>query len=183
MPKEQFSNDYLALYAAAEKELIPKGLKEGEKELIVLSRFPAVNGCWFSIAIIEKEDGQIYSSFKLWDKYFDLDRWRTGIFNLSRLRIVSETHHYSEAEKESLWDMISILSQTKLPENVDSKEGFVLDGCPSRLHIHLPNVVANYEWNLPSTEFELFAPFIDWMECFHDVNYCDKYLGGYLKLS
>lgn len=177
MPKEQFSTDYLALYAAAEKELIPKGLKEGERELIVLSRYPAVNGCWFSIAIIEKEDGQIYSSFKLWDKYFDLDRWRTGIYNLSRLRIISETHNYSEAEKESFWDLISILSQSELPENVDSKEVFVLDGCPSRIQFHLSHLNADFAWNVPSVEFELFAPIVEWMERFHDVNYCDKYLG------
>jgi hypothetical protein len=170
---DKLSTDYLELYDAAKKELQGSVLKEGEMRLIQLTRFPAIRGCWFSIELIQKRDGSLISRFSMWDRIFDLDRWRLGIYHLNRLRILSDEMELEESEKRTFESLISRLN---FPLVFDSPQGFVLDGCPSQIQFNLPTYVGTIEWSYPSPEWDGFDALVQWLEGRHDVNKCDKYL-------
>lgn len=169
---DKLSTDYLELYDAAKKELQGSVLKEGEKQLIQYSKFPAIRGCWISIELIQKRDGSLISRFRMWDRIYDLDRWKLGIYHLNTLRVLSDEKALEESEKRTFE---SLLSRLKFPLEFDSPQGFVLDGCLSQIQFHLPNYVGTIEWNYPSPEWDGFDALVQWLEGRHDVNYCDKY--------
>lgn len=161
------SNNIYELRESARLEIENFELKPGEKVITHFSEFPSIAGFPFGMVLIEKSDGTIYSSFRQWDTEYDLIRWNNGIYNLDRLRIITDKKNIIESDQENLKNWILKLEKTNLPQSIQNEKALVLDGSDWKFGICFENSNIDYKWKVSTDAIELFVPIIELMKNQH----------------
>ena len=157
---EQLSNNIHCLMAKAIEEVSIVALKEDEKLIISLSEFPAIAGFPFKVILIQDQQGTIKSYFKQWDAQYDMNRWKLGIYNLDRLRIITDSYCFSESEKEKLEIILSNIKSKKLPKDLQNYNAIPLDSSDWQLKIATNEIDVNYTWKVAIEDIAIFIPLI-----------------------
>ncbi|MEO4005582.1 hypothetical protein [Flavobacterium sp. CAU 1735] len=158
---ERLTNDPIAVMRAAEIEIENFDLKDGEKIVAYFAQFPSIGGFPYKIIIIEAPDGTILSRFRQWDTEYNYSQWTSGIYNLDRLRIITDEKKLSETDITGLKQQLVKLEQTALPESLRKEKAIVLDGSEWKFGILLANKNIDYTWRVPTDAIELFVPIIE----------------------
>jgi len=160
---EQFSNDIHELRARAREEVFSFDIKTDEKTIVLFSEFPLIKGFPYVIVLIENEKGEIRSAFRQWDTKYDCDRWKNGIYNLDRLRIITDEHFFSSSETKKIHGIISDIKDKELPDSLHNSEVVVLDGSEWRLKIETCNIQVDYKWEAATDDIQVFVPLIEFI--------------------
>lgn len=166
---EKFSNSITELYHAAKKEISLFELEKEEKTIAYFSQFPAIAGFPFKINLSQDSTGRIFSRFRQWDTDYDMKRWHRGIYNLSRLRIITEECLLLESEVFNFQRVIINLKDKTLPQKLHNDNAIVLDGVDWELGITTEDIHVHYEWRAATTEIDLFVPLIELLLTLHPI--------------
>lgn len=158
---ERITNDEMAVIRAGEIEVENFDLKDGEKILAYFAQFPSIGGFPYKIIIVEAPDGTIRSGFRQWDTEYNFSQWTSGIYNLDRLRIITEEKILSETDIALLKEQLLKLEQIELPESIRNEKAIILDGSEWKLGILLANKNIEYTWRAPTDAIALFVPMIE----------------------
>ncbi|WP_300487996.1 hypothetical protein [Flavobacterium sp.] len=158
---ERLTNDPIAVMRAAEIEVESFDLKDGEKIVAYFAQFPSIGGFPYKIIVVETPDGTILSRFRQWDTEYNYSQWTSGIYNLDRLRIITDEKKLSETDITGLKQQLVKLEQTALPESLRKEKAIVLDGSEWKFGILLANKNIDYTWRAATEAIELFVPIIE----------------------
>ena len=164
---ERLSNSYEELQKAAKRELENFSLKTGEKVIAYFSEFPSIAGFPFKIVLVENAEGAIYSSFRQWDTEYDFTRWSNGIYNLDRLRIITDRKFLSPSDTTCVKIWLMDMWRIELPETLQNDKAIVLDGADWTFGFHSDNLEVEYKWRAANADIELFVPWIELMKAQH----------------
>lgn len=167
---ERFSNDIYALINEAEIEIENFDVKDGEKIIAYLSETPPISGFPYKIILVENADGMICSKFRQWDTEYDFTRWDNGIYNLDRLRIITEENILSETESALLKEHLSQMEKIQLPKDINKENVIILDCSLWKFGFILKNKNIDYTWKVATEDINLFFPLMDLMR----EKYLDK---------
>src|SRR6218665_1446930 len=95
---ERLSNDVKAVMKEAVVEIESFDLKFGEKIIAYFSELPPIKGFPYKIILVQNPDGTIHSRFRQWDTKYNFQQWANGIYNLDRLRIITDEKILSEID-------------------------------------------------------------------------------------
>lgn len=160
---ERISNSMEALMNAAETEIESFDLKPGEKIIAYFSRIPSLAGFPYKIILTENSEGTIRSAFRQWDSAYDLSRWPLGIYNLDRLRIITDEKRLPDTDTAILKEELSRLEQIQLPESIQNEKAIVLDGSEWKFGVSLASKKVDYTWRASTEDIDLFVPVIELM--------------------
>ncbi|MFC5875693.1 hypothetical protein SAMN05443633_103322 [Chryseobacterium arachidis] len=160
---ERFSNRIEALMSEAKIEIENFALKNGENIIAYLSELPSMSGFPYKIILVENSEGIVYSRFRQWDTEYDFTRWDNGIFNLDRLRIITEENILSKTESALLKEHLSQLEKIQLPENINEENVIILDSSLWKFGFILKNKNIDYTWKAATEDINLFSPILDLM--------------------
>lgn len=160
---EKISNSTTALMKAAETEIENFGLKPGEKIIAYFSRIPSLGGFPYKIILAENSDGTIRSAFRQWDSAYDFSRWTLEIYNLDRLRIITDEKMLADTDAAILKEELSRLDQIQLPESIQKEKAIVLDGSEWKFGVSMPGKNVDYTWRASTEDIDLFVPIIELM--------------------
>lgn len=163
---EELSNDYHKVLKRAEMEVSDFSPPPEEKMIASFSVFPFF-GFTHKIFLLQNEAGDFRSIFKQWDTEYDMGKWQTGIYNLDRLRIVSNEHLLSNRENEQLKEILQQLEKTPLPGSLNKANAIVVDGADFYLNIHHHKILKEYYWRAASDEIEKFEDLIEFLVKLH----------------
>ncbi|MCI5056571.1 MAG: hypothetical protein MRY83_10715 [Flavobacteriales bacterium] len=164
---ERISNSIDELRKAAELEINNFDLRSNEKVIAHFSEIPLIAGFPFKIILIKGSNEKIYSSFRQWDTEYDFGRWDNGIYNLNRLRIITETKRLVDSDIESLGELFIDLHRNELPLTVEKRNAIILDSSSWEFGISYDGINASYKWRAATEDIELFVPFIELMKNQH----------------
>lgn len=167
---ERFSNSTEALMNEAKIEIENFDLKHGEKIITYLSEISSISGFPYKIILVENTDGMICSRFRQWDTEYDFARWGNGIYNLDRLRIITEENILSEANTILLKEHLVKLEQVELPENIQNEKALTLYSSTWKFGVCLANKNIDYTWKVATEDINIFVPIIELMR----EKYLDK---------
>lgn len=167
---ERFSNRIEAVIHEAENEIGNFDLKDGEKTIAYLSELPSISGFPYKIILVQNSDGTICSRFRQWDTAYNVKQWTSGIYNLDRLRIITEEKIFSEADTTILKEEMLKLENIRLPESIQNEKSIILDGSEWKFGIILADKNIEYTWRAATEEIDLFIPIIELMR----KKYLDK---------
>lgn len=160
---ERFSNNIKALMNEAEIEVENFDLKNGEKIIAYFSELPTISGFPYKIIIIEDSDRIIHSRFRQWDTTYNFTRWTRGIYNLDRLRIITDEKILSETDTIILKEQLVKLEQIELPKSICDEKAIILDGSIWKFGVILANKNADYSWKAATEAINLFDSIIEMM--------------------
>lgn len=158
---ERISNSIEALMNAAKAEIENFELRSEEKMIAYFSEFPASGGFPYKIIFAEMPDGNILSKFRQWDTEYNFKQWTPGIYNLDRLRIITDEKILSETDLAILKKELSKLEQIKLPESIRDQKAIILDGSEWKFGIRSANKNVDYIWIASTEDINLFVPIIE----------------------
>lgn len=158
---ERLTNDDQAVYQAAQIEIDQFDLKEGEKIIAYFSEVPPIRGFPYKIIIIETPDGTIFSRFRQWDTEYNFSQWTNGIYNLDRLRIITDEKKLSESDIALLKEQLLKLKQIQLPESIRNETAIILDCSEWKFGFLLADKNIDYTWRAATEAIELFVPIIE----------------------
>lgn len=164
---ERISNSLEELRKSAKFEIENFDLKPEEKVIAYFSEFPSIAGFPYKIVLVESDNGTIFSKFRQWDTKYDFDRWDQGIYNLDRLRILSETKILSESDTNIFRKWLFELDSEELPQSIKDEKAIVLDGSDWEFGICLENTKVDYQWKAVTNAIDLFVPIIELMKNQH----------------
>ncbi|MFC3159407.1 hypothetical protein ACFOEQ_13575 [Chryseobacterium arachidis] len=122
-----------------------------------------MSGFPYKIILVENSEGIVYSRFRQWDTEYDFTRWDNGIFNLDRLRIITEENILSKTESALLKEHLSQLEKIQLPENINEENVIILDSSLWKFGFILKNKNIDYTWKAATEDINLFSPILDLM--------------------
>ncbi|MDO3425921.1 hypothetical protein QWT87_13555 [Chryseobacterium sp. APV1] len=158
---ERFSNKIEELMKTAEIEIGNFDLKEAEKMIAYFSELPSISGFPYKIILVKNAEGKIYSKFRQWDTAYNLKHWTSGIYNLDRLRIITDENVLSETESDLLKEHLAKLEKIHLPESINEEKAIILDGSEWKFGVCLANKNIDYCWRAATEDIQLFVPIID----------------------
>ncbi len=158
---ERLTNDISKLLEAAKQEIQDFVVGENEQILVVFSEFPSVVGMPYQIVLINDNQGAVRFCLRAWDKEYDLIRWKNGIYNLDRLRIIEKEHLLLSEELQGWKDYLSHLKTQELPNTLEEDRFIRLDGSDFELQIQTEEIKVHYKWGIAKKEIQLFAPLIE----------------------
>lgn len=164
---ERISNSMEALMNAAETEIESFDLKPGEKIIAYFSRIPSLAGFPYKIILTENSEGTIRSAFRQWDTAYNLTQWNLGIYNLDRLRIITDEKRLPDTDTAILKEELSRLEQIQLPESIQNEKAIVLDGSEWKFGVSLASKNIDYTWRASTQDIDLFVPIIELMRKQH----------------
>lgn len=167
---ERLSNDIKTVIHEAEIEITHFNLKPGEKIIAYFSELPPIKGFPYKIVLVEKPDGTLYSAFRQWDTAYNFTQWTNDIYNLDRLRIITEEKNLSETDTAELKEELLKLEPITLPENIQNDKALVLDPSVWKFGICLTHKNVDYSWKTPTDAICLFLPIIELLR----KSYLDK---------
>lgn len=160
---ERITNDIQKLFEEARREITDFSLSEGEQIIYSLSEYPAIVDLPFQMVIIQDHMGKMKYSSRTWDRNYDLIRWKEGIYNLDRLRILSQDKQLSLDQAEKLLAELKKISKSSLADSLAKKGVIVLDGSEWELKLAYESLNRTFKWNTPNEQIEIFLPLIEWM--------------------
>lgn len=160
---ERFSNSTDVLMNEAKIEIENFDLKNGEKIIAYFSEIPIIKGFPYKIVLIENADGTVDSRFRQWDTEYDFTRWDNGIYNLDRLRIITDEKLLSEIDTTLLKEQLIKLEQIELPKNIQNEKALTLDPSIWKFGFILKNKNIDYTWKAATEDINLFVPIIELM--------------------
>ena len=158
---ERISNDIKAVMEAAEAEIENFDLQYGEKIIAYFSQIPPIKGFPYKIILVEDADGIIYSGFRQWDTAYNFSQWENGVYNLDRLRIITDKTMLSETDTVLLKKELLKLEQISLPESIQNEKALILDASEWKFGVSLANKNIDYTWKSPTEDIKLFVPIIE----------------------
>lgn len=164
---ERISSDIHALLNEAKFEVENFELGDDEKLIAYFSEFPSIAGFPFRIVFIQKADGTVHSRFRQWDTAYDYKRWDNGVYNLDRLRIITEQKVLSTSEKEILKQCLLKLEGIQLPLSIKDEKALVLDGSDWKFGINHGSIKVDFAWKAATNDLDLFVSIIALMENQH----------------
>lgn len=164
---ERISNNIDKLRNSARFEIENFALKPEEKVIAYFSEFPSIAGFPFKIVLIENQTGVVHSKFRQWDTEYDFNRWDNGIYNLDRLRILSEEKVLSKQDTANLKKWLWEFEGKNIPLSIQNDKALVLDGSEWKFGICFGNYEIDYRWTAATDDIELFIPIIELMKKQH----------------
>lgn len=164
---ERITSDIHTLLNEAKLEVDNFVLAENENLIAYFSEYPSISGFPFRIACVEKTDGTVHSRFRQWDTEYDFTRWENGVYNLDRLRIISDEKVLSALDQEKLVHFFRKLEEIQLPQSLKDENALVLDGSDWSLGLKYGTLEINYSWKVATTDLALFVPLIELMKNQH----------------
>ncbi len=161
---ERLSNNNTELISSAKLEIQSFELAPEEKIIAYFSEFHLIVGFPYKIALIEDQHGNIRSSFRQWDTAYDLKRWHNGIYNLDRLRIITDEKSLAEPDLRILKQLLMDLENETLPQSIQSEGGIVIHGYEWQFGIDFNNAKINYQWTAATDDIELFVSIIEFIK-------------------
>ncbi|MFK7908264.1 MAG: hypothetical protein AB8B69_24250 [Chitinophagales bacterium] len=158
---ERFSNSISKLQEAAKGEIQAFVIEEKEQVILAFLEFPSAVGNPYQIVLVENEESMMRFCFRVWDKKYDLIRWKNGIYNLDRLRIVVKEHLLSQEEMQRLKTYFAHLKTQELPNILENDAFIRLDGSDFELKIQTEEMGVHYKWGIATEDIQLFAPLIE----------------------
>lgn len=158
---EQLSNNFNDLRRRAEKEVEDIQLNAGDTVLVYFSKFPSIAGFPFRIALIQTIEGELRHKVRTWDTAYDMKRWKNGIYNLGRLRIICEEKSLSAQNSAKIENILDEIAIKELPKNLHNSQGILLDSSEWKLGISTTNLNAEYSWRAANRHIEIFEPLIE----------------------
>jgi hypothetical protein len=159
---ERLSNRYPDLLQEVEKELYSLDLRKTEKCIVTYSEIPWFPGHQFSISLIsDTQNNSLRVIKKSWDNEYDLKRFSSGIYNLDRLCIKTETVKLSLKLMEECKRIFN--SITIVPETLEKTGYIMLDGIQYKLKIENDKIHKNYEWKIENEDIEHFRPLLNFL--------------------
>ncbi|GAA5097316.1 hypothetical protein GCM10023210_32240 [Chryseobacterium ginsengisoli] len=160
---ERFSNITEALMNEAKIEIESFDIKDGEKIIAYFSEIPSISGFPYKIILVENSDGIVYARFRQWDTEYDFTRWDNGVYNLDRLRIITDEKILSQTESALLKEYLSQLEKIHLPENINKENVIILDSSLWKFGFILKNKNIDYTWKAATEDINVFVPLINLM--------------------
>ena len=142
-------------------------LAPGEKIITYFSEFPSIAGFPYKIVFIQNPEGTLFSRFRQWDTEYDFTRWDKGIYNLDRLRILTEEKVLAGPDLENLKKNLLDLQTISLPQTLQNEKAIVLDGSDWAFGICFGTIEVNYQWKAAKEAIEIFVPIIELMQKQH----------------
>ncbi|MFZ4930384.1 hypothetical protein [Chryseobacterium sp. Mn2064] len=158
---ERISNSTEALMKEAEIEIESFTINSGQKIVAYFSEIPALRGFPYKIILVENADGTIYSAFRQWDTAYNFEQWTFGIYNLDRLRMITDEKILPDTDLVSLKIELARLEQIALPESIWNKKAIVLDSSKWKFGFRLANKNVDYTWVASTDDIDLFIPIIE----------------------
>lgn len=157
---ENFTNAYAAMHQQMKNELLHHEPESDEKCIFSYAQIPWSPGDQVSLFLIRNTTtGALKLVKKTWDSDYDIKRFSTGIFNLSRLCIETSTARLSAEQREMSTSMLDNL--TDLPESLEMPGCIVLDGIEYEMTISTDRISKNYQWRMATDDLDIFKPLID----------------------
>lgn len=164
---ERITSDPQALKQAAETEVKQFELAMAENIFASFSAFPSIAGFPHSIALIRDANGKLTSRFRQWDTAYNMQQWKTGVYNLDRLRIITDQKMLTHDEQSTVTHLLKTLKNLALPQTLHNSKGITLDGCDWELHLDFESLQVDYRWRAATEDIQLFVPLIDFMRSQH----------------
>ncbi|MEM8887180.1 MAG: hypothetical protein AAGD28_04265 [Bacteroidota bacterium] len=158
---ERITNDMQRLFEEARKEITDFSLAEGETMICSLYEYPAIVGQPYQMVLILDQHNKMRFSSRSWDRTYDLIRWKEGIYNLDRLRILEKDMLLIESQTKKLRTELEKIATKNLPQSLEKEGALVLDGSEWRLHINWNKLELNYEWKASNEGLAIFLPLIE----------------------
>ncbi len=160
---EKLTNNIHELLKTGTQEIKLFNLAKGDKIILYFSEIHPIKGFPYKNIIIEDKNGNLSSNFRQWDSAYDFKRWKNGIYNLDRLRIITDKKQFSENEKENLAEKIAELKKYQLPKNISKEKALILDNSLFKFGINYSNIKINYQWKAATGDVNLIIPLIEFM--------------------
>lgn len=164
---ERFTNNIHEVFKVARTEINTFELAASDQILAYFAEFPPIKGFPFKILVIKKADGTFYSQFRQWDTAYDFKRWKQGIYNLDRLRIIQESLQLNPTDQAFLLEQMKLLDKIDLPRSINKTDALVLDSSDWELGILGITHEIHYKWKVPTEAIELFVPLIEFILKLH----------------
>lgn len=159
---KRLTNQYGNLIQEVKKELSNLHVETHEKCVVYYSEIPWFPGGQFSLSVIHNSTENNYTLItKSWDHEYDCKRFSTGVYNLDRVCIKTDTIRLSSGQQKQFEAIINDINA--IPETIDAEGYIILDGVEYELTIQTEFIDKKYNWKLPSENLKTFTSLIDFL--------------------
>lgn len=113
----------------------------------------------FVFLIANPEDNQFRIVRSHWHHEYDLQLFSSGVYNLDRLCIKTESFNLSADQQKTLTDITDAIET--VPDTLERNDYIILDGTNYELTIKSDRFDKKYEWRLPTEDIRYFEPLIE----------------------
>jgi hypothetical protein len=159
---EKFTNSTSVLVKSAEEQLLEFSQNPDSEVVITYAEFPHFDSL-FAIHLQMDNQEQISLIKKVWDKFYDLQRFQFRLYNLHRLRIIENRFELTETQKLEFLELINQLQMIELPESI-AKNGIGIDGVIYTLNLQIFNINKKYTWWEANENIEVFQNLIAFLQ-------------------